>query len=443
MHIAHQLNSKLTINAGFHYTYGRGYYEEFWQNEDLSTYGLSPVYYGLDSVENTPGEYEQFYHDTINSSDIVRRLWLDNDFYGTVWSIHYTENKISLILGGGINIFGNAKHYGEIKWASEPGLILPDHKFYQNQGEKKDYNIYGKAIYTILPGLKLYADLQVRQINYNAYGQDREYRNKLINIDTSFFFVNPKIGIQYNMSQQNSIYASFAMANREPTRNDMVDAPDDKLPKHETLSNIEAGIKLSDKLYAFEFTLYYMNYKNQLVLSGALDGVGAPIRENVGKSYRSGIEMAGGYQLFSKLSVNGNVTYSSNKTDYKIYDDAEGAFRTLKDVKISFSPSIIASGNISYIIIDNLESALIFKHVGKQYLDNTQNENLIIDAYSLLDFSLNYKLKFKYADHISINGTIHNVLDTEYASNGYVSYGYAYYYPQAGRHYMLGLTAKF
>jgi iron complex outermembrane receptor protein len=442
LHIARQINSNFTINASFHYTYGRGYYEEFWTEELLSNYGIQPIYYGFDSVLNVSGNYSYFYHDTIFKSDIARRLWLDNKFYGFLSSASYVKNKLELNFGLAFHKYDKAKHFGEIIWASNPGSSMIGDKFYENTGVKNDANVYFKEIYSLFPKFKLFADAQIRYIKYNASGLDREYRNKLINIDTSYLFFNPKIGFLYNLSESSNIYTSYSIAHREPTRNDMIDAPEGSFPKHETLRNIEIGTRINkNKLYT-EAIIYYMNYLNQLVLTGQLDNVGNPIRKNVGNSYRLGLEFMLNYKINRFLYVDGNFTISRNKTDEIVFNDESISFDTLKNKDISFSPAFISYTDLKIIPIKNSEISLSFKHVSKQYLDNTQDEKKKLNPYSLVDMHIAYRFKLKTIKALCLNLNIYNLLNNEYNANGYISGNIPYYYPQAKINFMAGFSVK-
>ncbi len=441
LHIAQALNEKLKFNLSLHYTYGRGYYEEFYQDESLEFYGIEPLYTGYDSSEVNPGEYQYFYHDTIYNSDVVRRLWLDNDFYGGMWALHYVKDRWEISFGGSYNIYGNAKHYGEIRWLSVASDAKIGDRFYENTGDKKEFNSFAKILYSPLVQLSLYGDIQIRNIHYRAEGLDREYRDKIIDITRDFSFVNPKIGIRYQYASGGYVYSSYAIANREPTRSDMVDAPEGTEPRHETLYNLEFGIRQRGLNYYTELVLYHMNYRNELVLTGELNGVGTPIRENIGSSYRMGCELTAGYSPWSKLNISGNITLSKNKTDYT-ENISDSEFITYKDVDISFSPGIIAGGSIAYQPLKNLSTRIIFKHVGKQYLDNTGSEARKLDPYTVTDILVHYSVLLKKIKKIDFSVRINNIFNLEYNSNGSLWDGIPQYYPQAGINYLAGINVR-
>jgi iron complex outermembrane receptor protein len=308
----------------------------------------------------------------------------------------------------------------------------------------------------------------MRRINYTIDGMDDDLRD--IAQSHKYNFFNPKAGLMFNPNEKNKFYASFGIANREPKRSDFTDAPQDKTPQPETLFDYEAGYKFNSPDIFFNANLYYMNYKDQLVLTGELDDVGDAIRQNVAKSYRAGIELQGGVKLLDKLRFDANVTLSKNKIDsfdYVVYDTQydpitwstvsyEPVVTNYKDTDISFSPSVIAGGTLGFEPIKNLNLSLISKYVGKQYLDNTSSDSKSMDAYSVTNFGINYKLQPKWIREVQLNLLVNNIFNTKYVSNGY-TYSYYYrpqgsndnavtevfYYPQATINFLTGITLKF
>lgn len=436
----HQFSSKLSANAALHYTYGRGYYEQFRKDDDFADYGLNDLVVGSD---------------TILSTDLIRRRWLDNHFYGATYHLSYNSSKLSLILGGGYNNY-DGRHFGELIWmrfANNTGL---GYRWYDNDANKRDLNTFLKADYLITEKITLFADLQVRTVDYSTKGKDNDLR--LLNVDTNFVFVNPKGGLSYQMNEKTRFYASLSVGNREPVRGDFIDNPANKQPKHETMLDYEAGVDVKLKKALFQANFYYMDYKNQLILTGELNDVGSSIRTNVDKSYRAGVEFSANFLISKKVTLGFNTTLSQNKIDqfteviydYTDWNEVVVVENKYKNTDIAFSPNIIAAGNIVYMPAKGLSLMLQTKYVGKQFLDNTSNAKRVIDAYKTVDGRLSYSIYPKKMREISFNLLVNNMLNSLYSSNGY-TYSYIYeklitenfYYPQAGTNFLMGLTFKF
>lgn len=443
LHFSHRINASLTANAALHYTRGGGYYEEFRLNNKYSDYGLPSVTIGSE---------------TFNRSDLVRRRWLDNYFYGVTWSMNYGSGILNFTLGGGLNKY-DGDHFGEIIWSALPMNVPKDYRYYFNNGKKTDFNVFWKNTIAITDKLSAFVDLQYRRIDYQTAG--RENRQFDFSIAQDFNFFNPKAGLTYAINSQNQFYTSYAIANREPVRDDFVDGASTRAPKHETLGNLEFGWRRKSDRYSLNLNYYLMNYTNQLVLTGAVNDVGASIRTNVPDSYRTGIELDGTIQLSDRLRWNANVTLSQNKIkqftevlyDYGVnFDEYNEVKNVYTDTDISFSPSVIAGSVISVLPAKGLELSLLTKYVGSQFLDNTSNTKRQIDAYFVNDVRLSYSLKQPFMRELSLSLLVNNVLDHEYESNGY-TYGYFgglanayrqnYYYPQAGRNYLVMVAMRF
>lgn len=441
LHASHRINELLTANAALHYTYGRGFYEEYRYDDEFANYGLPDVIIG--------GE-------TFSSSDLVRRRWLDNDFYGVTYALNYETEKLNSVLGGAWNRY-DGDHFGEVIWA-QVSEIPKDYQYYFNKGSKKDFTVYWKNIFPLTGKLQGFVDLQYRGISYQASG--KENRQFDFDIDQEFNFFNPKLGVTYSATPHHQWYASYAIANREPVRDDFIDALSGVTPRHETLRNIEAGWRWKSNQVNLNLNYYLMNYKNQLVPTGKLNDVGALIRTNVEDSYRTGIEVDASVRLNPKLFWNANLTLSRNKIrnfsevlyDYGVnFDEYNEVINTYTDTDISFSPNLIAGSNLSYQPIRNLEVTWLTKYVGKQYLDNTSNQDRSIDSYFINDLRFAYTMKPDFMREISISFLVNNVFDVEYVSNGY-TYGYLggpteyrqnYFYPQAGRNYLVMIALRF
>ncbi len=441
LHFSHRFTSSFTANAALHYTYGRGFYEEFREDSDFEDYGLPVLSVG--------GE-------TISSTDLVRRRWLDNDFYGLTYSFNYESEKVNSILGGAWNEYVG-DHFGEIIWA-QVSAVPKDYQYYFNQGRKNDFTVYWKN--TIQLGEKLagFVDVQYRRVDYAASGLENRQFN--FAVDQQFNFFNPKVGVTVDLSPDQHLYASYSIGNREPVRSDFIDALAGTIPSHETLRNIEAGWRYRKNNVTLNANYYLMDYKNQLVPTGQVNDVGALIRTNVDKSYRMGVEFEAGIRLHDKLIWNANLTLSQNKIrefnevlyDYGAdFDDYLEVVNTYSDSDIAFSPNVIAGSGLFYSPIQHVELGVLTKYVGKQFLDNTSNASRSIDAYFVNDLRLTYNWNPAFMREVSLSLLANNIFDVTYSSNGY-TYGYFggpveyrqnFFYPQAGRNYMLMLALRF
>ncbi len=440
---AHDFNDKFAVNFALHYTHGAGFFEQYKVNKKLSDYGLENVAIG---------------NDIIKRSDIIRRRWLDNDFYGFTYSLNYAPNSNSnVILGGAWNTYKGG-HFGEVIWAKYASNGNIRHRYYDNVGEKKDFNSFLKVQHQLTDKLSLFADAQFRSITYFTEGIDSDRREIFENVDFDFF--NPKVGVVYDYNKNTIAYASFSIGNREPIRSDFIDAPTGKKPLHESLRNLEVGFKKATSTYTFQANYYLMDYKNQLVLTGELNDVGGSVRTNVPKSYRTGVELSLAYEPSKQWNINANATFSSNKIekfseilyDYgQAWDEYKVIENKKEHVDISFSPNIIAGANISFLPLENLELTLLSKYVGKQYLDNTQNNDRQIDAYFVNDLRVIYELNPKFMKALTFSLLVNNIFDVKYESNGY-TYGYLgggdtyrekFYYPQAGTNFLAAISMQF
>lgn len=441
LHASHRVSEKLTANGALHYTYGRGYYEEFRYDDDFDHYGLPPVTIGSE---------------TITSSDLIRRRWLDNDFYGLTYSLQYETDKLNSVLGGAWNQYVG-DHFGEIIWA-QVSDVPKDYRYYFNSGTKNDFTIYFKNSWQLHDRLNAFLDLQYRGISYQASG--RENRQFDFAIDTRFDFFNPKVGITYEVTPAHQTYVSYAVANREPVRDDFVDALPGTTPKHETLRDVEAGWRFHQNKVHLNINYYWMNYKNQLVPTGRVNDVGALVRTNVDDSYRTGVEVEGTFQVHPTLTWMANVTLSQSKIrnfDEVLYDYGENfdeyneVVNIYSNTDISFSPNVIGGSNLLFKPFKHAEIAWLSKFVGRQYLDNTSQESRMLDSYFLNDVRLSYSIKPEWMREIAISFLVNNIFDVAYSSNGY-TYGYFggateyrqnYFYPQAGTNFLFMLALRF
>jgi iron complex outermembrane receptor protein len=438
------LSNQLVANAALHYTYGRGYYEEYKENRTLADYKIAPVVIG---------------GTTITKSDLIRRLWLDNDFYGVTYSLNYTpKSNLNFILGGAYNEY-DGKHFDEVIWAKYANYDASGsmrHRYEDNDAFKTDFNVFGRANYQI-EKFNIFADLQYRHVYYSYFGKDLAGNPAQQNATLDFF--NPKAGLTYNFNETSNIYVSVAIGNKEPNRRDFTDSNVNSRPKSENLTDIEAGYRTQFSNLSLGVNGYAMLYKDQLINTGKLNDVGGQTRQNVPDSYRLGIEFDGRWQILKDFYWAGTATLSRNKikefTEY-IYDEDPTAVtptlvNTYKNTNISFSPSIIASSEIGYGIVKNAEIAFISKYVGKQNLDNTSANSRTLSSFFINDIRLSYHTAFAGIKNMGISLLVNNVFSTRYESNG-GSYSYLYggaldrgnyYYPQATRNFLLNLNVKF
>ncbi len=422
LHISQQLSAYWNGNISLHYTDGRGYFEQYKQDEAFADLGLDDVIIG-----NT----------TIESSDVIVRRWLDNDYYGTTFSANYSKNKTNLTIGGAFSKFDNARHFGEIMWAAVAINAPIRHVYYDGESEKTDYNVYVKWNYSFTEKLSSFVDLQFRSVDYKTAGINNGQFP--YDIKDEFNFFNPKIGLSYSLATNGVLYTSYAIANREPNRTDYLDGIGK--PKSERLGNLEIGWRKISSKFGLEANYYLMNYTDQLVLTGEINDVGSPIRANVGKSYRTGLEFSGTVNLSPKISWNANITWSTNKNqDYAVLDENNNS--TNHNTTIILSPSWIGGSQFTWKPFENFQTSLLSKYVGKQYLDNTQNENVTLDDYFINDIRLSYQIHPKGINGIEVGLLINNLFNVEYSSNGYGYGGTPYFYPQAGVNFLAMLSVK-
>ena len=447
LHFSHQPGSALTINTALHYTPGKGYYEEFRFDQDLADYGLP------DLIVDDDGNSAD--NDTITTTDLIRRRWLDNDFYGFTWSVNYDMNNWNVVAGGAWNRY-DGDHFGEILW-SEAGSVPYEHPYYFNNGDKRDFNTYLKVNYQFSEKFNAFADLQYRKINYKVSGIENNLNP--VAVDAQFDFFNPKGGLTYSLTDESQLYASFAVARREPVRDDFLDF-EGSTPEHETLKNLEIGYRGSGDTHTFHANYYLMNYANQLVVTGELNDVGAFVRTNAGKSYRMGVELQGMVRISDHFLWNANLTLSRNRIEEytEILEDYGADFsgfalveHTFKDTDIAFSPGVIAGSSLSFLPFKNADISLLTKYVGKQYLDNTSNDDRSVSAYLINDLRLSYFWDPTFLKQVNFSFLVNNIFDQAYGSNGF-TYGYLagpteyrenFYFPQAGRNFMAMISIKF
>ena len=413
LHWNEKFSSNWNTNLAVHYTKGKGYYEEYQNSQSFSDYGLTPI------VVNGA---------TIDVTDLIRQKWLDNDFYGTTFSANYKDDKLDFILGGAYNQY-KGKHFGEVIWARYASTSELGDKYYDNYGNKNDGNLFAKISYQLTPKWSLYGDLQFRQVQYQANGVAAG------EVHDTFNFFNPKAGITYNANSKNTVYFSFARANREPNRTDY----EGGTVKPEKLDDYELGWRFTDKKVQWNANIYYMAYQNQLILTGNLDPVGNPIRSNSEKSYRLGLEIDATIALSKQLSIRPNLTLSENKN---VNLNVDGVNYGNKN--IAYAPNVIAGNIFIYQPNNKLQLSLMSKFVGDQYLNNIELNEAKLPNYFVNDLNVSYQIYPKSIfKSIVFTGLCNNILSKKYSSNGYMYDIYPYYYPQAGRNFLVGMTLKF
>jgi iron complex outermembrane receptor protein len=434
-----KINPVLNLNASLFYTKGKGYYEEYKEDQSLENYLITPPVIGTETVTN---------------SDLIRRKWLDNDFYGATFSINHKVETSEFTFGGGYNEY-DGNHFGNVIWARNAGTSEMNHEWYRGTGLKKDFNLYAKYNYELVENVNLFADLQYRTINYVIGGLDDDLRD--LTQTHNFEFFNPKVGIYYQLSEKQNLYFNFARANREPNRDNYVDAdPQGKKPTFETLNDFELGYKYNSGKLALAANAYYMLYQNQLILTGEINDVGAPIMTNVDNSYRAGLELMAGYQITERLKWDVNLTLSQNKIkDYTEYvddwDNGGQVANQLGTTDLAFSPDVIANSQISWIAAKGLKVNLQSYSIGKQYIDNSSSNDRKLNGYMVNNLNLSYQVKQKLAKEMNLHLIINNLFNVQYENNAWV-YSYIYdgqrwamdgYFPQAGINLMAGLDIKF
>lgn len=423
LHWSEKWSDKWVSNTAFHYTKGKGYFEQYREDETLADYFL-PDFLG-------------------NSlSDLVRKRWLDNDFFGTTFSLNYKTNQTDILLGGAANRY-LGKHFGEVVWTQ---YYIPDaNRYYDNFGNKDDVNFYIKASQQY-GKLSFFADLQYRMVFYQA----DSYR--FSDVDDTFRFFNPKAGLNYQLNEKNSFYGYFGIANKEPRRDDY----ENGAVKPERLFDYELGWKYNAKKIKFSANAFYMSYKNQLVLTGALNDVGSPVFENSGKSFRLGLELESTIAITEKLIVSPNATISQNK-NLDFYFSRDGVLQNLGNTNIAFSPNVVVGNRITFLPVKDFHISFLSKFVGKQYMGNIDSENSVLKSYFVNDLNLSYDWKInKTIKSITFSALINNLFNLQYESNGYF-YTYdddfsnpgsvttiegAGYYPQAGINFLAGIILK-
>lgn len=431
LHWNERLSYNWTANLAFHYTKGEGHYESYKGKQKLSDYGISPV---------------EINGELISRTDLIRQKWLENHFYGTVFSAQYKKEQWNLILGGGYNKY-EGDHFGNVIWTRD--ILLDEYvkQYYFDNSTKTDLNVYSKANYQLSDKWNAFVDMQYRTVNYKANGAETGV------VDDSFNFFNPKAGITYRLNATNNLYFSYAKAQKEPNREDYKNGS----PKPEKLDDFELGWRLNKEQLKINLNAYYMCYQDQLVLTGAISDTGAPIRENSGDSYRMGVEADLIIRASDKWIFRPTMAISQNK-NIDFYAERDGELKNLGNTDIAFSPDIVLSNTITFMPIESVQISLLSKYVGEQYMSNLGLDSSKLNSYFINDLNVSYEIKpKKLFETIRLSALVNNILNKRYISNGYF-YSYdddysdpniittidgAGYYPQATRNFLAGLTLIF
>ncbi len=443
LHFTHSFKPNLIMNIAGHYTYGRGYYEEYRKDDELADYGYNPVIIG---------------NDTISSTDLIRRRWLDNDFLGGIYSLQYKLSNWNFIFGGAINTY-LGEHFGEVIWARFAADGEVRDRYYENNAQKSEFSNYLKATYRF-EKFSFFGDFQYRKINYSFLGID-DVNGELLDLEQNvpFNFFNPKVSVNYAFKNHQSIFGSFGIANREPVRKDFRESTPENRPKPENMSDLELGYLFNNNKLNMAANFYWMNYSNQLILTGQINDVGGYTRTNVKDSYRAGIELSTSYKISSSLQLNAALSLSQNKIkEFNEYVDEyfdEEPYYSQKLIShqnsdLAFSPNIVGNAGFTVVPFKNFTVDWVSKYVGRQFLDNTSNVARSINPFTFSNLSLSYSLLHVFCKEITFAFHINNVFNALYENNGY-TYSYLYdgetttenfYYPQAGRNFMGRILIK-
>ena len=436
LHWNERYNNNWSTNLGLNYTYGRGYFEQYKEDEDFADYNLEEITIG--------GE-------TVNTTDLIRRRWLDNDFYVVNASANYKKDALNMTFGSSYSNY-DGDHFGEIIWAQYASNSEIGDRYYEGNGRKKDFSTFVKATYRLNDKVSLYGDLQLRNVDYKTSGLTSD--RVPFNVDENYSFFNPKAGITYKLNDENNFYFSYARANREPNRDDF---ENNETVKPEQLNDFELGWRHITEKFRININGYYMLYNEQLVLTGNIDNVGNPIRTNSGDSYRLGLEVEATVKLTDKFLVQPNFTVSSNKNKETVAS-IDGELVNLGKTNISFSPEFIAANAIVFQPKESFQVSFLSKYVGEQFMGNTDAKASKLDSYFINDFNIVYEIKMNSIfKSVVLSGLVNNVFGVKYISNGYY-YTYddtwsvpgstttiegAGYYPQATTNFLVGATLKF
>lgn len=436
LHWNQKLNRSWSTNLGLNYTQGRGYFEQYKEDQDFSKYGFEALV--------VDGK-------TLNTTDLIRRRWLDNDYYVVNANANYKNDELNVIFGGSYSSY-IGDHFGEVIWARYASNTEIRDRYYDGVGKKQDLSGFAKATWRLNENWSLFGDLQLRNVGYKTTGISSDLVP--FEIDKNYTFFNPKAGVTYELNDHNNFYFSYARANREPNRDDFKGNAN---IKPERLNDFELGWRHQGETFKLYANAYYMLYNEQLVLTGNLDDVGSPLRDNSGDSYRLGIELDARIAISNKFMIQPNATFSTNKNKETIIS-RDGELVNLGKTNISYAPNVVVGNAFVFKPINNLQFSLLSKYVGEQYMGNTDSKTSKLNDYFISDFNVVYELKTnRIFKSMVFTALANNIFNKKYISNGYY---YTYddtwsnpnqtttiegvgYYPQATANFLLGVTLNF
>ncbi|ARN72422.1 TonB-dependent receptor [Nonlabens tegetincola] len=436
LHWNERFNNNWSSNVGLNYTYGRGFFEQYREDDDFSTYGFDEL--------TVDGQL-------VNTTDLIRRRWLDNDYYVVNANVNYKDNKMDVLLGTSFSHY-DGDHFGEVIWARFASQSEIRDRYYEGNGKKNDFSTFAKGTFKLDDRFQLYLDAQVRNVNYETSGINSNLT--MFNVDENYLFFNPKAGLTYSIDSNDDLYFSYARASREPNRDDFESNPN---IEPERLNDFELGWRHKKNKIAFNANAYFMYYEEQLVLTGEINDVGAALRDNSGESYRLGLELETAIQLSNEFTLQTNVTLSSNKNLDTVVS-RDGELVDLGSTDIAFSPNIVGANQLTYQPSETFQVSLLTKFVGEQFMSNTEADLSRLESYSTTDINFIYTLKTKSIfDSIVFTGLINNIFNEKYVSNGYyftfddtwsnpnsiTTIEGVGYYPQAGINFLAGVTLNF
>lgn len=420
LHLGQEITRHLRLTATLFYTKGDGHYDQYKTRRTLVEYGLAPF---VDAEGNT-----------IEKSDLIRLKFNDNDFVGGNATLNYTRGRLETVLGGGVNNF-HGRHFGQIKWVRNYlGAIDPLQQYYNNTGNKFDANIYGRANVSLSREFSAFADLQYRHINYRIDGVSDNYdwntgAMAALDIHRIYDFFNPKVGINFSDGRHHRAFASWSVAHKEPVRDNFTDGDRSHDPRPERLFDYELGYTYSHSLFTAGVNLYYMDYKDQLVLTGQLSDTGNPLSVNVPESYRMGIELQAALKPCKWFDWQLNATFSRNRiknfVEY-IYEDewTNPITRELGTTTIAFSPSVLFNNAFNFHW-RGLDASLQSHYVSRQFLSNAQSREQMLDAYFVSDLNLGYSFGSVLGlRELRLGLSVYNIFNEKYENNGYAGAGY-------------------
>ncbi len=430
-----RFSNNWSSNVALNYTYGRGYFEQFKEDEDFETYGFEPL---------------EVNGDSINTTDLVRRRWLDNDFYAINANVNYKDNSIDFTAGTFYSYY-TGDHYGEVIWARFASNSEIRGRYYEGVGDKNEFTVFSKATYKLDDKWSFFGDLQGRFIGYKASGTTSDLVE--LNVDQNYNFFNPKAGTTYKLNRSNQFYLSYGRANREPRRSDF----EEGITTPEKLNDYELGWRFASEKSRINANIFYMDYKDQLVLTGAIDDVGQPLRATSGESYRLGLEIDAQFKLGNQFTVMPNIALSTNK-NIDFITSRDGEIVNLGNTNISFSPEVIFGNILEYKPVDNFQVSLLSKFVGDQFMGNIDSEASKLESYFINDLNFAYTFEnVLFMKEVALSGLVNNIFNVKYVSNGYfftfdddfsdpntiTTVEGAGYYPQATINFLVGATVSF